>query len=480
MNYLAPKLHLRVAQKQILTPGLVQMDSVLALNRLELREMINQEIMANPVLEELSEEATTAENYTDEAFLKKETENVPEEPAANPFDEFDFGSFFTQYLDTGAERVASSEREEIEKPSFEKFLSSVSSLSDHLEWQLSVSICSETVREIADEIVGNLDENGYLMATLDEIAQGGSYSMEDVEEALAMVQEFDPPGVAARDLQECLLLQIKLLDPQNTLAQQIIKDHLKLLQNNQLKEVARELNRPVELVKRAVDVIKRLDPKPGLRYNKTEPRLVEPDVQFRKVDGEWQVFMNDDDVPQLRLNPTYRRLLARDAADREVRNYVKERFTAAIQLMKNIEQRKHTIQRVCQSILRRQADYLDYGPDHLRPMMIKEVAEEVGVHPSTVSRAVANKYVHTPQGVLELRSFFSESVNGPQGSEMSLLSLKRRVKQMIDEEDSAHPLTDEQITKKLSDEGIQVTRRTVAKYREDMRIPSTHRRRVKA
>src|SRR5579875_816592 len=480
MNYLAPKLHLRVAQKQILTPGLVQMVSVLALNRLELREMINQEIMANPVLEELSDETTTAESYTDEAFLKKETENVPDEPAANPFDEFDFGSFFTQYLDTGAERVASSEHEEIEKPSFEKFLSSASSLADHLEWQLSVSICSETVREIAEEIIGNLDENGYLSATLDEIAQSGNYSMEDVEEALAVVQEFDPPGVAARDLQECLLLQIKVLDPQNTLAQQIIKDHLKLLQNNQLKEVARELNRPIELVKRAVDVIKRLDPKPGLRYNKTEPRLVEPDVQFRKVDGEWQVFMNDDDVPQLRLNPTYRRLLARDAVDRDVRNYVKERFTAALRLMKNIEQRKHTILRVCQSILRRQADFLDYGPDSLRPMMIKEVAEEVGVHPSTVSRAVANKYVHTPQGVFELRTFFSESVNGPQGSEMSLASLKRRVKQMIEEEDTSRPLTDEQITQKLRNEGIQVTRRTVAKYREDMRIPSTHRRRVKA
>ena len=284
--------------------------------------------------------------------------------------------------------------------------------------------------------------------------------------------------MGARDLQECLLLQLKCRSG-NTLAQQIIADHLKLLQNNQMKEVARALNRPIELVKRAVDVIRRLDPKPGLRYNKTEARLVEPDVQFRKVDGEWQVFINDDDLPQLRLSPTYRRLLARDAADRDVRNYVKERFTAAIQLMKNIEQRKHTILRVCSSILRRQGDFLDYGPDHLRPMMIKEVAEEVGVHPSTVSRAVANKYVHTPQGVFELRTFFSESVNGPQGSEMSLASLKRRVKQMIEEEDTAHPLTDEQITKKLSDEGIHVTRRTVAKYREDLRIPSTHRRRVK-
>ncbi|MGC1911193.1 MAG: RNA polymerase factor sigma-54 [Candidatus Acidiferrales bacterium] len=480
MNYLAPKLHLRVAQKQILTPGLVQMVSVLALNRLELREMINQEIMANPVLEEVAEgDAAAQDSYTDEAFLKKEIEKVPETPEANPFDEFDFGSFFTQYLNTGAERAAASESEEIEKPSFDKFLSSPSSLADHLTWQLSVSISTETVRKIGEAIIGNLDENGYLTATLEEIAQSENYSMEDVEEALAMVQEFDPPGIAARDLPECLLMQLKLIDPQNTLAQQIISEHLKLLQNNQLKEVARALNRPVELVKRAVDSIKRLDPKPGLRYNKIEPRLVEPDVQFRKVDGEWAVFMSEDDLPQLRLNPTYRRLLSRDAADRDVRNYVKERFTAAIQLMKNIEQRKHTILRVCQSILRRQGDFLDYGADHLKPMMIKEVAEEVGVHPSTVSRAVANKYVHTPQGVLELRYFFSESVNGPQGSVMSLLSLKRRVKKMIEDEDTSHPLTDEQITKQLSNEGIHVTRRTVAKYREDLRIPSTHRRRVK-
>ena len=204
MNWLQPKLSLRVAQKQILTPGLVQMVSVLALNRLELREMINQEIMANPVLEESAEETPTQDSYTDEAFLKKEVEKVPETPAANPFDEFDFGSFFNQYLDTGAERTAGSEREESEKPSFEKFLSSAQSLADHLSWQLSVAICTEVVRKIAESIIGNLDENGYLTATLDEIAQSGNYSMEDVEEALAMVQEFDPPGVGARDLQECL------------------------------------------------------------------------------------------------------------------------------------------------------------------------------------------------------------------------------------------------------------------------------------
>jgi len=480
MSWLQPKLHLKVAQKQILTPGLVQMVSVLALNRLELREMINQEMVANPVLEELSDDGVVSENYSDEAFIKAETEKVPETEPANPFDEFDIASFFNQYLDSGAGGNEHRESEQIERPSFEKFLSSPQGLSEHLTWQLSVTICSETVREIADSIIGNLDEDGYLTASLEELAQNGRYSMEDVEEALAVVQEFDPLGVAARDLRECLLTQLRTLDPQNALAQQVVSDHLKQLQSNQLKEIARTLNRPVELVKRAVDVIKKLDPRPGLRYNKTETRLVEPDVYFRKVDDEWQVFMNEDDLPQLRLSPVYRRLLARDAADREVRNYVKERFSAAIQLLKNIEQRKHTILRVCQAIIRRQREFLDYGADHLKPMMIKEVAEEVGVHPSTVSRAVANKYAHTPQGVLELRAFFSESVNGPEGSNMSLLTLKRLVKKMIEEEDSTHPLTDDQIAKKLDEAGIHVTRRTVAKYREDLRIPSTHQRRVKA
>jgi len=474
------KLNLKVAQKQILTPGLVQMVSVLALNRLELKEMINQEMIENPVLEEQSEEPTQADNYSDENFLKEETEKVPEKPEPNPFDEFDVGTFFNHYLDTGGDGGRSQEREVSERPSFEKFLSSPTGLTDHLQWQLSVTICSDAVRQVVDNIIGNLDENGYLTASPEELTENAKYTQDDLDDAVAVIQEFDPIGVGARDLRECLLLQLKAFDPQNTLAQQIVSEHLKQVQSNQLKEIARALNRPLEVVKRAIDVIKKLDPRPGLRYNKTEPRLVEPDVYFRKVDGLWQAYLNEDDMPQLRLSPTYRRLLVKDAADRDVRYYVKERFTAAVQLMKNIEQRKHTILRVCQSIIARQGEFLDHGPDALKPMMIKEVAEEVGVHPSTVSRAVASKYAHTSQGVLELRSFFSESVNGPEGGGMSLLTLKRLVKKMIEEEDSSKPLTDEQIAKKLDDAGIHVTRRTVAKYREDMRIPSTHQRRVKS
>jgi RNA polymerase sigma-54 factor len=513
MHWQQPKLQLKVSQKQILTPGLVQMVSVLALNRLELREMITQEMVANPLLEEveegLLEEDERALREAEAAALpERADERVPDRPentpaedgsreiqemihkelvkdgtdfeGANPFDEFDISSFFSQYLDTGADNHR--EHEDFERPSFERFLGRPQRLADHLEWQLHASICSEKVREIAGVIIGNLDENGYLTASLDEVAAFGNYAMEDVEEALAVVQELDPPGVAARDPGECLLLQLKVLDPENTLAQQIVSapELLRHLQNSQLKEIARALGRPVEAVRRAVEAIKKLDPRPGLRYNQAEPRLVEPDVYFRKVEGEWRVFLNEDDLPQLRLSPTYRRLLARDAADRDVRSYVKERFNAAIQLLKNIEQRKHTILRVCQAVIRRQTDFLEQGIDHLKPMMIKDVAEEVGVHPSTVSRAVANKYGHTPHGVFELRYFFTESVNGPGGTDISLLTLKRRVKKMIEEEDPARPYTDEQIAKRLEEEGIRVTRRTIAKYREDLRIPSTHQRRVKA
>ncbi len=228
-------------------------------------------------------------------------------------------------------------------------------------------------------------------------------------------------------------------------------------------------------------MIKHLDPRPGLRYSGPGARQVEPDVYISKDGEDYLIEVNDEDIPQLRLNPQYRRMLDRDQEpNRDVRNYVKERYASAIQLMKNIEQRKQTILKVCQSVVRRQMDFLEHGIDFLKPMMIKEIAEEIGVHPSTVSRAVSNKYAHTPQGVYELRYFFSEAVQGPSGGATPLLILKRRVKKMIEEEDSAHPLTDEQITERLQAEGIQVTRRTVAKYREDMRIPSTHQRRIRS
>jgi RNA polymerase sigma-54 factor len=517
---------------------------------------------------------------------ERERESAAEEAAPSPdkkdpFEEIDFGSFFKDYLDPGFRSPG--DFEEIERPSFENFLSKPSTLTDHLVWQLGSIPMRPPVREAAEVVIGNLNEDGYLIASDEELlgitpaappevdaaksenvvkeaaalglaaltdeqslsepgddrtdasaadswsgsgatdnlrssstgtsaaatapavdvnppslpANNGSrpvpkvnFNHEDLKEAIEIVRQLDPPGVASRDLRECLLSQLHYHQMQlgkngNGTAQvladaiALVDQHLRALQNKQYKEISRAINRPIEAVQAALEYVRTLDPRPGLRYNVVQPRLIEPDVALVKHGDEWLVMMNDDDVPTLRLNPAYRKLLTRDGNDRDTRNYVKERFKSAIQLIKNIEQRKQTILKVCYSIIDRQRDFLERGIDELKPMMIKEVAEEIGVHPSTVSRAVANKYAHTPQGVFELRYFFSESVNGPEGGNTSLLILKRRVKKLIEDEDTSKPLTDEQITRILQSQGIQVTRRTVAKYREDMKIPSTHQRRVK-
>ena len=509
MSLLSPRLQLRVAQKQILTPGLVQMVTVLQLNRLELRDMIAQEISENPVLEESLEAGDELTQEEVQQLLERERLADPADQAliealsgadpavspagaetavpgaetpeprtdSDPFDEIDFGSFFDDYLDPGYKSPAS---ESVEKPSFETFLSSPVTLSDHLQSQLAIEVVPENVREGALSIIGNLDDNGYLIMPLDEIAQVEDISLEEMQSALELVQSLDPTGVGARNMRECLLIQIAARNGTGGVAWHIVSDHLKLLETRQYREIAKQLGRPLEHVQIAVDMIRHLDPRPGLRYSGPGARVIEPDVYITKDGDDYIIQLNDEDVPQLRLNSQYRRMLDREQEpSKEVRNYVKEKYASALQLMKNIEQRKQTILKVCQSIVRRQRDFLESGIDQLKPMMIKDVAEEIGVHPSTVSRAVASKYAHTPQGVFELRYFFSEAVQGPSGSGTPLLILKRRVKRMIEEEDPRQPLTDEQITARLQSEGIEVTRRTVAKYREDMKIPSTHQRRVR-
>ncbi|HEY6342014.1 MAG TPA: RNA polymerase factor sigma-54 [Bryobacteraceae bacterium] len=536
MSTLSPRLQVRVQQKQTLTPGLVQMVSLLQLNRLELKDMITVEISRNPVLEEATEgteELTPAElqplleaeaerngEHPDQSILDATVSpaeieradgveaaetgdfevpqaeipavlpsspidppvnaEIPEAaPAANdPFEEIDLGDYFDNYLDPGFKSPAT---EDVEKPSFETFLSSPVTLSDHLRSQLALVTMSPAVREAAEEVIGNLDENGYLTTSPQEMAAESGHELTQVEEAIRVVHTLDPSGIGAADLRECLLLQIESHNGRGGVAWQIVADHLKLLETRQFKELARVLRRPLEHIHIAVDVIRHLDPCPGLRYSGPGARQVEPDVYISKDGEDYLIQINDDDLPQLRLNPQYRRMLDRtQEPNKDIRNYVRDRYASAIQLMKNIEQRKHTILKVCQSIVRRQMEFLEHGIDRLRPMMIKEIAEEIGVHPSTVSRAVSSKYAHTPQGVFELRYFFSEAVQGPGGTATPLLILKRIVKKMIEEEDPAHPLTDEHITERLQAQGIEVTRRTVAKYREDMRIPSTHQRRVRA
>jgi RNA polymerase sigma-54 factor len=577
---LQPKLNLKVSQRQVLTPGLVQMVSVLALNKLELKEMINTEMVENPVLEEVEEAGISFEEMAArEGDRERSAEAVAtegERVEKDPFDEIDFGSYFQDYLDPGFR--TSSSMEEYDKPSFEHFLSQPSTLTDHLLWQLGSLTLAPDVRLAAEVVVGNLDENGYLTASDEELmhavrqmrpqarpepipfergtrgrlphawmesvgpadasvadgngVESGSVDLAagaeeeiretlraSVSEALGIVHALDPIGVGARDLRECLLIQIaaqrdeamlqlrrqqqtarrnaanedwmepvdaesgRLVPSDRThifdVATHIVTHCLPLLQKKDMRELTRSCGRTADEVQAGVEFIRTLDPRPGQRYNQAETRLIEPDVAFVKRDGVYVVLMNEEDMPTLRLNQGYRKMLGQQQTEKQVKEYVKDRYKSAIQLLRNIEQRKNTIVRTCDVIVRRQTDFLEHGVNALRPMMIKEVAEEIGVHPSTVSRAVANKYVHTSQGVFELRFFFSEGVNGPEGGDLPLVLLKRKVKKLIEEEDERKPLTDDQLAVELQRQGIQVTRRTVAKYREDMQIPSTHQRRVR-
>ncbi len=555
MALLQPKLSLKIAQRQILTPGLMQMVSVLALNKLELKDLINTEIVENPVLEELEETVP----LVDEVALREvERDRSVEEVAAkaerdkDPFDEIDFGSYFQDYLDPGFRTPNGFE--ETDKPSFENFLSQPSTLTDHLFWQLGSLNVAEDLRVAAEYVIGNLDEDGYLVAEDEELLVGfareyGAPAVREtperpaqpeastngisnghepaanplallLAEAIQLVQNLDPVGVATRSLRECLLVQIEgrrreyqlslgrhrpasepasivpaSIVPEGeavngngthedrlpvfALAMRIVDQHLLLLQKRDLREMSKVLAAPPETIQHAIDCIRSLDPRPGQRFNRSDARLIEPDVAFVKRGAEFVVVMNEEDLPTLRLNQGYRKLLSQEGTERDVKEYVKERYRSALQLMRNIEQRKNTILRTCEAIVRRQGEFLERGVDALKPMMIKEVAEEIGVHPSTVSRAVSSKYVHTSQGVFELRFFFSEGVHGPEGGSTPLLLLKRKVKKLIDEEDPRKPLTDDLIAGMLSAQGIDVTRRTVAKYREDLRIPSTHQRRVR-
>jgi RNA polymerase sigma-54 factor len=488
------------------------MVTVLALNKLELKDMINGELVENPVLEEIDESTETLDERSgkegDRERSAEEIATDSEHKEVDPFDEIDFGSYFQDYLDPGF-RTASN-FEESDKPSFEQFLSQPSTLTDHLLWQLGSLSLRPELKNAAELIIGNLNEDGYLTASVDELAEalmefamGATASFDPpavIEQARLLIARFDPVGVGARDLRECLLWQLEaqrreleILAARHAKAETaalpsashfaldtatlIVREHLSLLQKKDMRELVHLCQRSAERVNEAVELIRLLDPRPGQRYNQSETRLIEPDVAFVKRDDEYVVVMNEEDMPALRLNKSYRHMLRGKTVDREVRDYVKERYKSAIQLLRNIEQRKNTIVRTCEIIVRRQADFLERGVEGLHPMMIKEVAEEIGVHPSTVSRAVANKYVHTAQGVYELRFFFSEGVGGPEGGDLPLLLLKRRVKKLIEEEDPRKPWTDEYLAAELQRQGIQVTRRTVAKYREDMQIPSTHQRR---
>jgi len=351
-------------------------------------------------------------------------------------------------------------------------------LDDHLNWQLRLSFVEPKIADIAREIIGNLNEDGYLLLSMEELMGITGCTEEEAETALRAVQALDPVGVGARDLRECLLLQLQALELRDSLAWKIVEEHLPLLESHKFKEIASRTGSTFSEVLKAVETIRRLIPKPGQKYNPEKATYVQPEVTIAKVDGDYVIIQNDEGMPQLRLNASYRELLKVNGIGNETKAFVREKFRSAVDLLRSVNQRRQTIYKVCVCIVNRQRDFLERGPSALHPMLIKDVASELGVHSSTISRVVTNKYVDTPQGVIELRKFFTMGVESPDGEELSIVQVKLKIKKLIEGENRNKPYSDNQIGQLLHRDNIFITRRTVAKYREQMQIPGSRERRI--
>ena len=475
---ISQKLHTKLVQKLILTPSLQQAIKLLPMSTLELADLLNQEMVENPLLEEVpTEELQPAEQ---QAQNEKADAEKPSAEKTDQWDDADYEYFFGDYLDDGYRSRTPSEVKEL--PPIENTLSSAASLADHLVWQLSLQTEDEQLKEIGAAIIGNLDDDGYLVASVEEIAAMGEWLVADVERALQHVQTFDPIGVAARDLQECLWLQIRQLGLEGSPTEKIVTEHLRLLQNHQVPEIARRMGLQIDDLKEHIEIIRNLDPKPGSRYNPQQSQYVIPDVYVVKVEDQYVAMLNEEGLPQLRISPTYRRLLDKNPSNveenKETRDYVKDKFRSALWLIKSVDQRQKTIQKVANSIINFQREFLDHGIEYLRPLVLRDVANDIGMHESTVSRVVNNKYMHTPQGVFELKYFFHSGISSSYGDSVSSVTIKQRIRKIIENEDPRKPLSDSKIVSILQKEGLMLARRTIAKYREELKIPTSNQRKV--
>ncbi len=465
---LEQKLSVRMSQRLVMTPSLQQAIKLLQMSTLELREEIQQEMLENPVLEEAQAETPQ----------QSEAEGA-EDQSEDPYGDIDYEAYF-QDVDQDHTVPSTRDHSRGDLPSFENTLAEHPGLAEHLTWQLDMSSMSDEAKEIGRLIIGNLNEDGYLRASLEEIRQMSGCSMEQVEQTLRQVQAFDPVGVAARDLVECLCVQLEHLGQQGTAAETIIRQHLDKLQNRRYKELAEALGLDMEDLQAELEIIQHLDPRPGQKYNTQSSNYVVPDVSVVKIGDDYQVLLNEDGMPRLRISPVYRKMVRKSAAaatSADARDYVRNKLRSAFRLIKSLEERQRTIFKVATSIVKFQREFLDYGIERLRPLVLKNVADDIGMHESTVSRVVNNKYMHTHRGLFEMRFFFHSGIASTQGGpEISSLTVKDRIRKIIAGEDERHPLSDAAIVKILRAEGLQIARRTVAKYREEMKIPASSNR----
>jgi RNA polymerase sigma-54 factor len=469
--------HLKLAQQLIMTPQLQQAIKLLQLSRLELLETISQELQSNPLLEEGQEAEAESDDRAAEVDSANREANVSEVTIdEKPKEDFDWEEYLGEY--TSGPRVRVEREESRELPAIESRLVKKPSLDAHLLWQLYLSSASDAQKEIGTLIIGNLDQDGYLKATSAEIAEMAGCDESCVEEVLNLVQAFDPPGVAARDLQECLLIQGRNLELEDDLVINIITNHLHDLEIRNYHSIVKATGRKPEEIKEAIDLITGLDPKPGKQYDEEEIQYISPDIYVYKVDNEFVILLNEDGMPKLRISPFYREALSKDGdVSDQAREYIQGKLRSAAWLIKSIHQRQRTIYRVAESIIKFQRDFFDKGIAHLKPLVLRDVAEDLSMHESTISRVTTNKYMHTPRGVFELKYFFNSSISSFTGGAVASESVKERIRQLVANEDPQKPYSDKAIVEKLREENIDIARRTVAKYRELLGIlPSNLRK----
>jgi RNA polymerase sigma-54 factor len=476
---LEQKLSLKLAQKLVMTPSLQQAIKLLQMTRMELETLLTQELVENPVLEESGE-------VTEDETPQREEELAPEAPAngegldhEKSMENIDLDAYFGDYWEGSG---ASSMMEEREEPPIENSLSREADLYDHLLWQIHMAEVTPRQREIVELIIGNLNPDGFLVATLEEIlamgdAEGREYTMAEIEEALAIVRAFDPPGIACVDLRESLLLQMDIKGiTQESLARRMIFEAWDLFLRRQFPAVAKKLGVELPELEAELEIIRTLETHPGRQFSTDRPHYIEPDVFVRRVGDEYVIQLNDDGLPRLRVSRAYRRMLQTmrsEGRQSEAQQFIKDKIRSAVWLIKSLDQRQRTIYKVAASIVRQQREFLDRGIEHLRPMVLRDVAEDIGMHESTVSRVVSNKYIHTQRGLFPMKFFFHSGIDREYGDNISSLTVKRKIEQLIQAEDPKRPLSDSELMRILNREGIQIARRTVAKYRDELNIPSS-------
>lgn len=531
------KLTTSLSQRLVLTPQLRQRIEMLQMTSLELTDLIQQQLLENPVLEEVPsqeevqelaekvldhlasspedaafgqvgeapEPGTAGTNGSGDSDVAASLTSSPEategadgefgdvvatgeggeegdgaidEGSRDAFEEIDFGREFQDYLDPGYKTQEIEYKEDA--PTFEQFLTRPPSLAEHLEWQLNMSSVDPEIHDAAICVIGNLNADGRLNATNEEMAAMEKVSEEVIEKARQTVMRLDPVGCGARDVKECLLVQLEVLGETDRLAVKLISEHLSELQQHKLPHLSKQIGVDVEVLLEELQFIRTLDPYPGRRYSSDEPILISPEIYIEKLDendDEYIIYFADDGSPRLRVSAQYQQMLSQGVSN-ETKSFIREKMRSAVDLLRNIEHRRQTIYKVVESIVQRQRDFLDHGVQHIKPMMLKDIAEDIGMHLSTVSRVVNRKYAHTPQGVIELRRFFTEGMLNEDGEEISTRIIKLQIKKLIEEEDSHNPITDDQVVKILAKDGIKLSRRTVAKYRDQMQIPGSRERRA--